>query len=70
MTTATLSTKYQLVVPLEIRKQFHLHRGQQMMFVVKGNVITLVPKRSLSELRGIAKGLKPGVLREKHERSI
>ena len=41
-----------------------------MMFLVKGNVVTLVPERSLSELRGIARGAKPGPLREKRERSL
>jgi AbrB family looped-hinge helix DNA binding protein len=70
MTQATLSTKYQLVIPREIRDRMHLRRGQRMIFLVKGDVITLVPERSLSELRGVAKGLKPGVLREKKERAL
>jgi len=70
MTQATLSTKYQLVIPREIRERLHLHSGQRMIFLVKGEVITLVPERSLSELRGLAKGLKAGPLREKKERSL
>ena len=70
MTQATLSSKYQLVIPREIREQFHLHHGQRMIFLVKGDVITLVPERSFSELRGLAKGLKPGTLREKKERAL
>lgn len=69
MTQAILSTKYQLVIPREIRQRLHLRSGQKMMFLVKGDVITLVPERSLSELKGIARGIKPGVLREKKERS-
>lgn len=70
MTQATLSTKYQLVIPREIRERFHLHHGQRMIFLVKEEVITLVPERSLSELRGLARGLKPGILREKKERPL
>ena len=70
MTQSTLSTKYQLVIPREVRERLHLHRGQRMIFLIKGEAITLVPERSLSELRGLAKGLKPGVLREKSERSL
>lgn len=70
MTQSTLSTKYQLVIPREIRERFHLHSGQRMIFLVKGDVITLVPERSLQQLRGIARGLKAGVLREKRERSL
>mgnify|MGYP001617878365 CR=1 FL=1 len=69
MTQAILSTKYQLVIPRDIRQRLHLRSGQKMMFLVKGDVITLVPERSLSELKGIARGIKPGVLREKKERS-
>ena len=69
MTQAVLSTKYQLVIPREIRQRLGLHSGQRMIFLVKGNVITLVPERALSELKGIAKGLKAGPLREKRERA-
>lgn len=54
MTQAVLSAKYQLVIPREIRHRLHLRSGQKMMFLVKGDVITLVPERSLSELKGIA----------------
>ena len=70
MTQATLSTKYQLVIPLEIRRKLHLKSGQRMIFLLKGDEITLVPERPLSELRGIARGINPGALREKAERSV
>jgi AbrB family looped-hinge helix DNA binding protein len=69
MTHAILSTKYQLVIPRQIRKQLHLRSGQRMLFLVKGDVVTLVPERPLSELRGIARGLRAGSLREKTERA-
>ncbi len=68
MTQSILSTKYQLVIPREIRRRLHLRSGQRMIFLVKGDVITLVPERSLSELKGIARGLKSGPLREKRDR--
>lgn len=70
MIQATLSTKYQLVIPLEIRRKLHLKSGQRMIFLLKGDEITLVPERPLSELRGIARVIKPGALREKSERSV
>jgi AbrB family looped-hinge helix DNA binding protein len=70
MTQAVLSTKYQLVVPLEIRKQLGLHSGQKMLFLVKEGVITLVPDRPLKELKGIGRGLRAGILREKKDRSL
>ena len=70
MTQAVLSTKYQLVIPREIRQRLHLRSGQRMMFLVKGDVITLVPERALSELKGIARGIRTGPLREKKERPV
>jgi AbrB family looped-hinge helix DNA binding protein len=70
MTQATLSTKYQLVIPREIRDRLHLQRGQKMIFLVKGDVITLVPERPLGDIRGMARHLRPGSLREKQERSV
>lgn len=68
MTLAVLSTKYQLVIPREIRERLHLRSGQRMIFLVKGDVITLVPERPISELKGIARDIKSGELREKRER--
>ncbi len=68
MTQAILSTKYQVVIPREIRERLHLRSGQKMIFLLKGDEITLVPEKPLAELRGIAKGLRKGTLREKRDR--
>ena len=70
MTQAILSSKYQLVVPREVRKRLKLHSGQRMLFLVKGDTITLVPDRPLSALRGIAKGLPDAPVREKKDRAV
>lgn len=70
MTQAVLSTKYQLVIPREIRQRLHLRSGQRMIFLLKGDVITVVPERPLSGLKGIARGIRPGSLREKKERAL
>jgi AbrB family looped-hinge helix DNA binding protein len=60
-----LSATFQVVIPREIRQRLHLRRGQKMTFLIKKEWITLVPERPLAELRGIARGIKPGLLREK-----
>ncbi len=70
MTQAVLSTKYQLVIPREIRQRLHLRSGQRMIFLTKGNVITLVPERAAAELKGIARGIRPGPTRDKQERPL
>jgi len=45
-----------------------LRVGQELQVVSKGGVITLVPERPLSSLRGFAKGIRTDSLREKKDR--
>jgi hypothetical protein len=45
-----------------------LRVGQDLQVVAKGGVITLVPERPLSSLRGFAKGMRSDNLREKKDR--
>ena len=68
MNRVTVSPKYQVVIPKDAREQMHIKKGQKMIVVVKGRVLTYVPDRPLSELRGFLKGMKPGGLREKKDR--
>jgi AbrB family looped-hinge helix DNA binding protein len=68
MPRATLSSKYQIVIPKEIRKEVPLVVGQVLQVIAKNGVITLIPDRPLSALRGFVKGLKTGGFREKEDR--
>ena len=63
-----LSSKYQVVIPKEVRKQLKLKSGQRLQIVVRGGIITLVPDHSLEELRGSFKGMRTEGLREDGER--
>ncbi|MDH3404788.1 MAG: AbrB/MazE/SpoVT family DNA-binding domain-containing protein [Acidobacteriota bacterium] len=65
MTTATISSKYQVVIPKGIRQQVRIRRGQVVQVIAKGGVISLVPDRPLSELRGLMRGAAAGEVREK-----
>ncbi len=56
MTTATLSSKFQLAIPKDVREQLSLQAGQKFTILTKGKVITLVPIRSLASVRGSLKG--------------
>ncbi len=60
MYTATLTSKFQLSIPKAIRDKLKLEAGQQFIFVTKGETITMVPKRGISEIRGLLKGAKSG----------
>jgi len=45
-----------------------LQVGQELQVVAKGGMITLVPERPLSSLRGFAKGIRTDHLRDKKDR--
>lgn len=56
MHTATLSSKFQLSIPKDVREQMSLQAGQKFTVLTKGNIIFLVPVLSLASLRGSLKG--------------
>jgi AbrB family looped-hinge helix DNA binding protein len=68
MYTATLTSKFQLSIPKAIRDKLRLEAGQQFIFVTKGETITMVPKRGISEIRGLLKGAKPRDYRDRKDR--
>jgi AbrB family looped-hinge helix DNA binding protein len=68
METATLSTKYQLVLPRRAREHLGLRPGMKFTVMSKGGVIFLVPERPMREYRGLAKGTRKRGLREKKDR--
>ncbi len=68
MPQTTVSTKFQGVIPKEIRVEARLTKGQVFQVVEREGVISLVPERPLSALRGIAKGIRTRGLREKKDR--
>jgi len=68
MATTTISPKFQIVIPKEVREKLHLSPHQRLHVVEKGGVITLVPEVSLKSLKGALKGMSRTDLREKKDR--
>lgn len=68
MTHVTVSSKYQIVIPKAVRQQVPLQTGQKLAIVVKEGLITLLPDRPLSALRGYLKGMRVGPIREERDR--
>ena len=68
MAETVVSSKFQVVIPKEVRKEIGLKTGQVLQVVGKGGVITLVPDQPISGLRGYLKGMKTAGLREKRDR--
>jgi len=55
MAMTTISPKFQIVIPKEVRGKLHLAPSQRLQIVEKGGVITLVPEVPLKSLKGISK---------------
>lgn len=64
METATISPKFQIVIPKAIREQLRLKPGQKVQAIALGDRIELVPVRSARELRGFLAGIDTSVPRE------
>lgn len=57
MEPVTVSSKYRIVIPREIREQFNIQPGQAMQFFLVDGRIELVPVLPIQSLRGRYKGL-------------
>ncbi|MGE0274951.1 MAG: AbrB/MazE/SpoVT family DNA-binding domain-containing protein [Nitrospiraceae bacterium] len=68
MATTTISTKFQIVIPKEVRDKLRLYPQQRLQIVEKGGVITLVPEAPLKSLKGALKGMSKTGIREKKDR--
>lgn len=64
MATVTLSSKYQLVIPKDVREALELRPGQKLRIVTSGDRLELVPVRKLRSMRGFLKGIDTAVPRE------
>ena len=65
MTTVTLSPKFQIVLPKEIRDELDLASGMKFEVVAYAQRIQLIPLQSLGSLKGILKGMDTTIKREK-----
>jgi len=65
-TLATISSKYQLVIPRAVREQFNLKPGQKVMFIPYRNSIRFVIVPDIEDALGILAGvdINPDELRE------
>jgi AbrB family looped-hinge helix DNA binding protein len=68
MATTTISPKFQIVIPKEVREKLHLNPQQRLHVIEKGGVITLVPELPLKTLKGALKGMSKTDIREKKDR--
>jgi len=68
MATTTISPKYQVVIPKDVREKLNLKSGQKMTVVVKGGMVYLIPEKPVESFKGFLKGMGAGNIREDKER--
>jgi len=64
----TVSSKFQVVIPLDVRERMNLKPGQKVIVVEKDGVVHLIPEKPLKELRGFVKGVTTDKLRHEEDR--
>jgi AbrB family looped-hinge helix DNA binding protein len=64
MATVTVSPKYQVVIPKEIRVKLGLSPGQKVQAILYDGRIELIPIRPIKKMRGFLKGIDTRVERE------
>ena len=68
MDTVTVSEKFQVVIPKDIRRHLRIKPGEKFVVVEKGKTIHMIPVGKIKESRGIAKGVSIDDLRDESER--
>jgi AbrB family looped-hinge helix DNA binding protein len=63
--TVTISPKYQVVIPREVRERLGLTPGQKVQALAYENRIELIPVRPLKAMRGFLKGIETTLRRER-----
>lgn len=64
MNTVIVSSKYQIVIPKEIRDSIGLLAGTPLEIISYGRRIELVPIRPMKSLKGIFKGIDTKIERD------
>jgi len=69
MSIVTVSPKYQVVIPSELRKSLKIKPGQKLSVISFGDCIEFVPVRDIRKMRGFTKKVDaPPFVREEEER--
>ena len=64
METVTLSSKFQIVIPLSVREELKLTPGEKMRVIRYSDRVELIPVRPIEEMRGFLRGIDTNIERE------
>ena len=68
MQTVTISPKYQIAIPKQIRERHRIKPGEKFILMSVGDRIEMVPERKIEDLQGILAGMDSDPEREKLDR--
>ena len=68
MDTVTVSPKFQIVIPKEIREDLNIKAGLRMVMIEKEGTIHLIPVGRIKEKRGFIKPVSVKEIRDESER--
>lgn len=63
--TVTVSPKYQVVIPQDVRDFFKVKPGQKLQWIIHDGMLVLVPLLSTADLRGYLKEYDIRLIRDK-----
>jgi AbrB family looped-hinge helix DNA binding protein len=63
LNTVTVSPKFQVVIPKEIRGVMGISSGQKMQMLIYQNRIELIPVKPMKQMRGFLSGINTEVER-------
>ncbi len=64
MTAVTVSPKYQIVIPKEIRESMGIVSGQKVQMMSYQGRIEVIPLKRMEEMKGFLKGIDTTVARD------
>ena len=64
MTAVTVSPKFQVVIPKDIREAMGIYSGQKVQVMTYQNRIELIPLKPMKEMKGFLKGIDTDIQRE------
>lgn len=64
MTAVTVSPKFQVVIPKEVRESMGIFSGQKVQVLLYQNRIELIPLKPMKDMKGFLKGINTDVQRE------
>ncbi len=65
MTAVTVSPKFQVVIPKEVRDAMGIVAGQKVQMLTYRNRIELIPIKAMNKMRGFLKEIDTDVQRDK-----